>query len=139
ANIAPVSSPLISSVAPKSGPTSAGTSVTVNGSNFHAGATVLFGGVTASSVTVSGATQIQAVTPVHIAGTIDVTVRNSDSQSSVLSNGFAYNVLTPTMVTVSPNTGPATGGTTVTLTGTNFHPGAVVNFGTLPASAVTVN
>ena len=138
-NIVPASAPVISSIFPQSGSTSGGTLVTVNGSNFQTGATVLFGGLIASSVTVSSATQIQAVTPVHIAGTIDVTVRNSDSQSSVLSSGFAYNVLTPTMVTVSPNTGPATGGTTVTLTGTNFHPGAVVNFGTLPASAVTVN
>ena len=139
ANIAPVSAPLISSVAPKSGPTSAGTSVTVNGSNFHAGATVLFGGVTASSVTVSGATQIQVVTPVHIAGTIDVTVRNTDNQSSTLSSSFTFNVALPTITSVSPNTGSTDGGTTMTITGTNFQAGAVVSIGPASASTVTLN
>jgi hypothetical protein len=113
--------------------------VTVSGSNFHAGATVLFGGSTASSVTVSSATQVQAVTPTHIAGRIDVTVRNVDSESSTLSSGFAYDVLLPTVTSVSPNTGSTGGGTTVTITGANFLAGAVVLFGTASAPTVTID
>jgi hypothetical protein len=100
ANITPASAPRISGVSAGSGPTSGGTPVTIAGSNFRAGATVLFGGVAASSETINGATQIQAVTPAHIAGTIDVTVRNADSQSSTLSNSFVY-VATIT-ITVTP-------------------------------------
>jgi cellulase (glycosyl hydrolase family 5)/IPT/TIG domain-containing protein/putative Ig domain-containing protein len=139
ANIASASSPIVSSISPASGPTSGGTLVTVSGSNFHAGATVLFGGSTASSVIVKSATQIQAVTPIHIAGTMDVTVRNADSESSTLSSSFVFSVLTPTVNSVSPNSGSTGGRTTVTITGTNFQTGALVLFGTVSASTVTVN
>ena len=113
--------------------------MTVAGSNFQAGATVLFGGVAASSVTVSSASQIQAVTPAHIAGTTDVTVRNADSQSMTLSSSFTYRVASPTIIGISPNTGSTAGGTTVTITGTNFQTGALVLFGTVSATTVTVN
>jgi hypothetical protein len=90
ANIAPASAPLISSVSPKSGPTSGGTLVSVSGSNFQPGATVLFGGVTASSVTVSSSTLIQAAVHAHIAGAVDVTVRNPDGETSTDISGFTY-------------------------------------------------
>ena len=139
ANIAPASAPIVSSISPTSGPTSGATPVTITGSNFKTGATVLFGGVAASSVTVSSATQIQAVTPAHIAGPIDVTVRSADSQSSTLSSSFAYNALLLSVASVSPNNGSTRGGTSVTITGTNFQTGALVLFGTANASAVTVN
>ena len=139
ANIAPASAPIVSSISPTSGPTTGGTPVTIAGSNFKAGATVLFGGVAASSVTVSTATQIQAVSPAHIAGMLDVTVRNPDGQSSTLSSSFAFSVLTPTISSVSPNTGSTGGGASVTITGSNFQTGALVSFGTVSASKVTVN
>lgn len=45
----------------------------------------------------------------------------------------------PTVTSVSPNGGPAAGGTPVTITGTGFVPGAVVDFGTTVAAAVYVN
>jgi hypothetical protein len=100
ASIAPASAPRISGVSANSGPTSGGTPVTITGSNFLAGATVLFGGVAASSATINGGTQIQAVTPAHMAGTVDLTGRNADSQSSTLSNGFLY--VATTTITVTP-------------------------------------
>ncbi len=89
-NTGTASSPIVRGVSPNSGPPSGGTPVTLSGSNFQAGATVLFGGVTASSVTASSATQIQAVAPAHLAGTVDITVRNPDAQSSTLASGFTY-------------------------------------------------
>ncbi|ADW69215.1 IPT/TIG domain-containing protein [Granulicella tundricola] len=45
---------------------------------------------------------------------------------------------TPTVTAVSPASGPATGGTAVTITGTNFVTGATVSFGTTAATNVTV-
>ena len=39
----------------------------------------------------------------------------------------------PKISGISPATGPAVGGTHVTITGTNFNPGVKVNFGGLPA------
>jgi hypothetical protein len=139
ATIAPPSSPVVSSISPSSGPTGGGTLVTVNGANFQPGATVSFGGTAASSPTVSSSAQIKAVTPAHLAGNADVIVQNPNGESSTLSNGFVYNVPSPTVASVSPNNGPTTGGTKVTITGTNFLAGALVLFGTTPATTVTIN
>ncbi len=44
----------------------------------------------------------------------------------------------PTVTAVSPNSGPSTGGTALTVTGTNFTTGATVKFGTTAATGVTV-
>ncbi|HVX22488.1 MAG TPA: IPT/TIG domain-containing protein [Acidimicrobiales bacterium] len=44
----------------------------------------------------------------------------------------------PTVTSVSPTGGPAAGGTTVTVTGTQFTDGATVAFGGTPATSVTV-
>lgn len=40
------------------------------------------------------------------------------------------------LIGITPNIGPVTGGTTVTITGTNFRPGIVVRFGTQMATGV---
>jgi IPT/TIG domain/Putative Ig domain len=135
--IAPASAPTVGSVSPNSGSTAGGTSVTISGTNFQAGASVVFGGVAASSATVSSATRIQAVTPAHAAGPVDVVVRNPDGQSSI--GSFVYNIASPTVASVSPNSGPATGGTSVFITGANFLAGALVFFGGAPATTVTVS
>ncbi len=45
----------------------------------------------------------------------------------------------PTVTNVSPNTGPAAGATTVTITGSNFFVVTAVNFGSNPAASFTVN
>ena len=44
----------------------------------------------------------------------------------------------PSIVSIAPNHGPATGGTEVTITGENFKPGAAVSFGGVFASNVRV-
>ena len=66
-----------------------------------------------------------------------MTVTNPFSQSGALANGFTY-IATPTVTSVSPNTGPASGGTAVTITGTNFAAGATVTFGGTAATNVVV-
>lgn len=45
----------------------------------------------------------------------------------------------PTVTNVEPHSGPAAGGTSVTVTGTNFTGGSVVKFGSTTATSVTVN
>jgi hypothetical protein len=45
----------------------------------------------------------------------------------------------PVVTAVSPNTGPAAGGTVVTITGTGFTGETAVDFGSTPATNVTVN
>lgn len=45
----------------------------------------------------------------------------------------------PNIATLAPNSGPATGGTEVTITGSGFMNGATVTFGGLAATSVVVN
>lgn len=47
--------------------------------------------------------------------------------------------VTPEVSAVSPASGPATGGSVVTIAGAGFVTGAVVDFGSTPATSVTVN
>jgi hypothetical protein len=136
-NIATASTPVVTSISPSSGPTSGGTTVTISGTNFAPGAQVTFGGTAATSVTVSNSSQIQTVTPSHIAGTVGVIVE-VNGQSSTSSVSFTYNLLTPTVSSVSPSSGPTAGGTNVTISGTNFLAGALALFGTVPATNVNV-
>jgi PKD repeat protein len=44
----------------------------------------------------------------------------------------------PTVISIAPNFGSTSGGTSVTLAGTNFQPGATVRFGGVPATSVNV-
>lgn len=128
--------PTVSSILPSTGSTAGGTVVTINGTGFS-NPTVKFGGVAATNVT-SGTSSITATTPAHAAGPVDVVVTNSDNQSVTVPNGFTYGIPNPTVSTVSPNNGPTSGGTPVTITGTNFQSGATVKFGVLAATDVTV-
>ncbi len=45
----------------------------------------------------------------------------------------------PTITSITPTSGPTSGGTSVTITGTGFTSGATVMFGAVTATAVTVN
>jgi hypothetical protein len=88
--VSPAPAPAISAVSPNSGPTAGGTLVTISGSNFKAGASVLFGAIASPNVLVSSATQIQATTPALAAGTVNVSVRNSDGQSATSAGAFTF-------------------------------------------------
>ena len=128
--------PTISSVSPNNGPTVGGTPVTITGANFATGATVTFGTAAATNVVVVSATQITATTPAGAAGAVTVKVTNPSGLSGSLTNGFTYGP--PTTSSVSPNNGPTTGGTAVTITGTRFLAGATVTFGVNAATNVVV-
>src|SRR5687767_4423218 len=88
--VADNSTPTVTAISPNSGTTSGGTSVTITGTGFLTGATVTLGGTAATNVTVVSSTSITATTPAHAAGTVDVVVTNTDSQSGTLTNGFTY-------------------------------------------------
>ena len=83
-------SPMITGIVPSSGPAAGGTTVTIAGTGFQDGATVGFGGSPSTSVAVRSSTELQAVTPAHAAGTVDITVRNPDLQAATLAGGFTY-------------------------------------------------
>ena len=130
--------PTIASVAPASGPTAGGTVVTITGTNYAAGATVTIGGTAATGVTVVNSTTIQATTPAHAAGAVNVTVTNGDSQSATRTNGFSYLAPPPMVAGLAPTSGSTGGGTAITISGGNFLPGAAVILGGTAATGVTV-
>src|SRR5437879_9406032 len=80
--------PTISQVTPNAGSTNGGTSVTLNGTGFTAGATVTFGSANATNVVVINDTTITATTPANPPGAINVTVTNTDTQSATVNNGY---------------------------------------------------
>jgi len=129
----------VSDVSPANGPETGGTPVTITGMDFVSGADVYFGGDWATDVVVTGSTEITCTTPPGT-GTVDVDVYNPESAPGTLSSAFTYDVVPPPTVSgVSPDHGPASGGTTVTLTGTNFMSGATVTIDGTPATDVSVN
>ncbi len=130
--------PVISSITPNTGSVSGGTPVTISGNKLQSGATVTFGGVPGTSANVTSSTQMTAVTPAHAAGSVDVTVTNPGGKFATLAGGFGYQNAAPTLSSVSPTSGPTSGGTAVNITGANFVLGAVVLFGSLQATSVTV-
>lgn len=82
--------PVVTTISPGAGPTEGGTSVTISGSNFKAGASVTFGGAVAGNVAVLSSNQITCTSPSHFPETVDVTVINPDAQSGTLLRAFAY-------------------------------------------------
>jgi IPT/TIG domain len=83
--------PVVTKVAPKTGPSSGGTSVTITGTGFAAPATVRFGAAQAAGATVNSATSITAVSPAGSAGTVDVTVTTESGTSApVKKDHFKY-------------------------------------------------
>jgi heme/copper-type cytochrome/quinol oxidase subunit 2 len=127
--------PTVASILPTSGGIAGGTVVTISGTGFLTNPTVKFGGASATNVSAT-ATSITATAPAHAAGKVDVVVTNTDGQSATLTQAFTYTLPAPAISSVSPNSGPTTGGTPVTITGTNFQNGATVTFGALPATDV---
>jgi hypothetical protein len=138
--------PTLTTVAPATGDVAGGTSVTLTGTGFRSGATVTFGGAAASNVVVATATSVTCTTPAHAAGAVDVVLTSNDSQSATKASGFTYTATTaaPAIASLNPASGPADGGTSVTIAGTGFAAGALVRFGGVAAacdpitSAITV-
>ncbi|MFJ2915534.1 IPT/TIG domain-containing protein, partial [Streptomyces sp. NPDC087228] len=122
---AAAAAPVLSSVVPNTGPAAGSSTVTLNGSGFTGATAVNFGTNLALSYTVDTAAKITAVTPFGT-GAVLVTVRSPGGTSNSVTYTYAA---TPALIAVSPNQGPASGGTTVTLTGTGLTGATAVNFG----------
>jgi glucose/arabinose dehydrogenase len=82
--------PTVTVIAPNSGVTTGGTTVTITGTGFLAGATVKLGGTSATSVALVNSTTITAATPAHAAGAVSVVVTNTDAKTGTLTNGYTY-------------------------------------------------
>ncbi len=136
--VASKAAPVLSAVSPTVG--GQGTSnlnVTLSGSNFLPSPTCGFGsGITVNSCTQNSSTQITAninILSSAVIGSRNVTVTNTDGQSSTLNNSFTVQTGSsnpaPTITNVSPNAGlQGQSNIAVTITGTNFLPNPSCNF-----------
>jgi hypothetical protein len=140
-----------------------GGTITITGQNFSGAAgnlSVLFGNTPSSSVHILSDTQITAVIP-NGSGTVDVRVQSGVSETDNFSSNPNANVNAPifgygtsaisaadlftitadttvTVTAVSPASGPAAGGVTITITGTNFTGATSVMFGNTQATNFVV-
>ena len=80
----------VTNITPACGSAAGGTAVTITGSNFLSGATVLIGGVAASNVVIVSSNTVTALTPTNNVGTKIISVTNTNSQFGAMTNGFTY-------------------------------------------------
>ena len=133
-----VAAPTVTGLSPTSGPPAGGTLVTITGTSFTGATAVDFGTTPATNVTVVSDTTITADSPAGT-GTVDVTVTTPADVGHVARRSVHLHVAAaPTVTGLSPTSGPAAGGTLVTITGTSFTGATAVDFGTTPATNVTV-
>jgi len=84
--------PVIAEVTPNTGPSNGGTPVLVSGYGIGKTGTIglEFGGVAATGVRHVAGDTLLCILPPHAAGTVDVTLINTDGQTGTLPNAFTY-------------------------------------------------
>jgi len=126
--------PVVTGLGPTSTAT-AGSQVTIIGTDLAGATQVLFGGTPAGHFRNISATAINATIPSLAPGTVDVTVTTPGGTSAISpADQFTYGTpLPPTTVPVvtgmSPASGSQAGGTQVTLIGAGFSGATEVDFG----------
>jgi hypothetical protein len=134
--------PVIIALSPSRGSSAGGTTVAVDGNGFSSNMKVTFGSKRATAVSGScslGSPQPQPGSDFCLffspagAGSVHVAA-DVDGDKSAPSGADLFTYIAPPAGTLSPRTGPMTGGTPLTLTGSNFSTtpgGTVVQFGYL--------
>ena len=115
-----------------------GQTITINGTDFKAGATVTVDGTTPSVITFVSATEITFTAPAKAAGDYDIVVTNVDGGNATAVDGMTYNGL-PSWTTPAGSLGTFPAGSTIptiTLVATEPDSGVVsysVTTGALPS------
>jgi alpha-tubulin suppressor-like RCC1 family protein len=129
--------PAVTKVSPREGPTSGGQTVTITGANFGDATAVSFGTHAATSYTQNSSNSITATAPAGT-GVVDIRVTTPSGESAAVAvDRYTYRVA-PTVTKLSAKGGPATGGTSVTISGTDFTNATAVSFGGVAATSYTV-
>ncbi len=134
--------PAVTGVSPDAGLEAGGTSVTITGSGFTEATEVKFGSAAAKHFTIDSATSITAIAPAQLSGTVQVTVANAGGTSTTsAADEFIYVPPghAPSIKKLSLKKGPASGGSTLTITGASFVGVTAVRFGSTNAASFTVN
>jgi IPT/TIG domain len=132
--------PTVTGVSPATGPQAGGTTVTIRGAGFSGATAVTFGSVPATRFTVTSATVITATSPAGTPSSVAVTVTAPGGTSPTsTADLFTYIAPPPSVTGLTPSSGPAAGGTVVTLTGGSFTGATTVSFGGVPAATFAVS
>lgn len=129
----------IGTVYGNAGPLGGTNPVTITGTGFTGATVVRFGNTSATSFTVNSDSRITAVAPAGSLGTVGITVI-TPKRTLVKAASYSY-VGAPTITGLSTGFGPENGGTTVTISGTNFlgvRGVDAVKFGSTAARSYTV-
>jgi hypothetical protein len=132
----PDATPAIQHMSHRSGPVTGAQPIVVRGTDLTHVSAVLFGGAKGTSLRSTSSTSLAVTAPAHAAGQVSVRVVTDHGTSSVRSY-YTY-VQAPTVTSISPTSGPAAGGTRVTVQGTDFTNVTIVLFGSVRASSFTV-
>ncbi|WP_413807732.1 IPT/TIG domain-containing protein [Streptomyces sp. OE57] len=131
-----VGAPFKSALSPTAGPVAGTNIATITGTGLSTATAVHFGANTATPTVVSDSVITVPVPPGAAAGAVGVSVTTTGGTN----NGFSYTYLdTPTIGTPNPNSGPASGGTAVTIPGTGFSTTQSVTFGGIAAPFTVIN
>jgi hypothetical protein len=135
---APSTTPVVSALSSHTGPTSGGERIIVRGSHFTRTTRVHFGASSGARVHVSSSHSLSVTVPRHAAGTVDVRVTTGNGTSArARTDHFGY-IARPTVRTISPHSAYTTGGSVITIHGSNFVGATRVLFGRVSTSRVRV-
>ena len=125
--------PIVNKVTPKKASAAGGNTVKINGENFEEVTAVDFGFAEAHIVKVENGNVnkegvIEVIAPPGATGTVDVTVFTAHNGSSAITSKDHYQYGKSFITSLSPNEGPASGGTEVTVEGAGFELGHGTEF-----------
>ena len=126
--------PTITSLSVSKGPATGGTFVIIYGTNLSNTTSVTFGS-SAASISTRSTTSLYVTTTSGTSGFKNVLVTTTGGSANLL-NAFEY-VAAPTISSLSVTSGPTTGGTAVTINGTNLGYASYVTIGGLSASIIS--
>ncbi|GIP06941.1 hypothetical protein J28TS4_53480 [Paenibacillus lautus] len=132
--------PSITGLTPASGPKAGGTHLYINGANFEPSMLVTIDGVEVPIDTYVSSTRVKVITPPSsTAGTVPLVVTLTNGESASASFTYEEPPLAPAPIIKSLNitSGPAAGGNTIYLNGSNFVKGAKIYFNGVESSKVT--
>ncbi len=116
-----VTTPSIQKINPGGGSTLGGNRVTITGAGFTGVTAVSFGSVAATSITFESDQEIVAISPAESAGKVAISVTSTTGTTPADPvDIYNYSLDVPIVTSVAPDFGPATGGTTVTISGKRF-------------------
>ena len=124
---------MVTGVSPQHGSTLGGTPISVNGLSLAGTTAVLVGGVPCTNLQVISPTLVTALTPAGASGDAAVTVV---SPVGTVPSPIPFSYVLQTITSVAPNSGPTSGGTAITITGTYLSGATSVKIGGVAATNV---